>query len=184
MYSGSPSKTLMVESAAEPVNATAGVTAAAASTPARPLNARKPTRAGAHPHLMRLLPRRDHSSVAAMIRGAADASGRRAFRLGAERRSTELWTEQSHAVAELVAQLDERLELFRAEAPTDPARDGLHVVHRHAPEHVVPGVGEADHGAARVRRLGLLGDQPARHQPVDQAADAGLGEEDVLVEVA
>src|SRR3954466_11412055 len=120
MYSGSPSKTLMVESADPLVNRTAGVTAAAASTPARTLNATKPTRAGAHPHLMRLLPRRDHSSVAAMIRGAGDASGRRALRLGAERRSTALWTEPSRAVAELVAQLDEGLEFFRAETPADP----------------------------------------------------------------
>src|SRR3954454_23279929 len=144
MYSGSPSKTLMVESAAEPVNATAGVTAAAASTPARPLNATKPTRAGAHPHLMRLLPRRDRSSVAAMIRVARDGSGRRALRLGAERRCTDLWTERSEAVAQLVAEVHERLEFLLAQAPADPVGDGLHVVDRHATEHVEARIGQPD----------------------------------------
>src|ERR1700712_5470448 len=103
-YSGSPSKTLMVESAAEPVNATAGVTAAAASTPARPLNATKPTSAGAHPHLMRLLPRRDHSAVAAILRVGYDAFGRRALSLGAERRCADLWTGTSGGVAQVVAE--------------------------------------------------------------------------------
>ncbi len=85
--------------------------------------------------------------------------------------------------AQLVADSGEGGELVGVERAANPAPDRGRVLHRDVVVQVVAGLGHADDRAAPVAGVGRLLDEPARGESVEQPAHAGLGEQQLLVEV-